>query len=493
LSREHTPSVVRRITTRLIIITLAAAALSYTWLLYQVHFAADRLAEGSLIEEARQIARDLRVGPDGVTLKVPREMRGDSAAANGNFRYSVTDEQGKILFSTRWPPTGLDNVSIFDSERSLYETSHEVPASLDFFGAVAKAHISNRTLTVSVERNSRHLETIMDTLLQEFFMHGAWVYVLLLLGLLIVSILTIRGAISPVERLSTQAAMIGPRSTDRRLSEAGVPREILGFVQAVNSALDRLDAGFQVQREFTADAAHELRTPLAVLGAHIDTLDNRNVARELRRDVDGMAHIVTQLLRIARLDSMVVDPQESCDLSETVIAVASLLIPAALDKNKRIEVRGADAAVWAAADADLVFHALRNLVDNAMAYSGSAANIEIVVGKNRTVRVIDHGSGIPAHLAERVFRRFWRSDRSGEGSGLGLSIVKRSVELCGGQVSLAETPGGGATFILGFEPGKEPGAETRLAAPDTLTPIRVVAAVGALTPSTLGSSDARAT
>ena len=188
-------------------------------------------------------------------------------------------------------------------------------------------------------------DSIIDTLLEEFFLHGAWVYLVLLLGLLIVSIFTIREAIRPVERLSTQAAAIGPQSTNLRLSEADVPKETLGFVRAVNLALDRLEAGFQVQREFTADAAHELRTPLAVLRAHIDTLTDKSVVDELRRDVDSMTHIVAQLLRIARLDAMVVDPRESSDLTEIVIAVASALIPSALEKGKRIEVHGVNLAV----------------------------------------------------------------------------------------------------------------------------------------------------
>jgi signal transduction histidine kinase len=165
-----------------------------------------------------------------------------------------------------------------------------------------------------------------------------------------------------------------------------------------------------------------------------------------------MTHIVAQLLRTARLDAMVVDPREGSDLSEIVIAVASALIPSALKKGKRIEVHGVDVAVRVAGNADLVLHSVRNLVDNAIAYSGTAKTIEIVVGEDCTIRVIDRGSGVPAYLAEHVFRRFWRSDRSGEGAGLGLSIVKRSMELCGGRVTLAETPGGGATFILTFRP-----------------------------------------
>lgn len=235
-----------------------------------------------------------------------------------------------------------------------------------------------------------------------------------------------------------------------------MPREILGLVQAVNSALDRLGAGFEVRRQFTADAAHELRTPLAVLRAHIDTLADGSVAGELRRDVDGMTRIVGQLLRVARLDAMVVDPHRHCDLGEGAVAVASLLIPAALDGGRQIEVRGAGHPVWAAGDADLVFHALRKLVENAIAYSDPGPAIEIVVANDCTLRVTDHGPGIPADLAERIFQRFWRFDRSREGASFGLAIVRRSMELCGARVALSETPRGDATFTLGFRPGCAP-------------------------------------
>jgi signal transduction histidine kinase len=461
--------VVRRITARLVVITLAAIALSYALLSYQVYYAADRLSEGSLIEEANEIARGLSLGRDGVTLKVPRGMRSEPAIENGDFRYSVTDSNRNVLFSSQWPPTSLNEVSIADTKHNLYLTSHQQPNPTEFFGALVHASIAGKDFIILAESNSRNFDTITDTLVEEFFLHGAWVYVALLLGLLVVSIFTISATIRPVERLSAQAAKIGPQSTNLRLSEAQVPREILGFVQAVNSALDRLEAGFQVQREFTADAAHELRTPLAVLRAHIDTVSDKGIADELRHDVDAMTHIVAQLLRIARLDAMVVDPREGSDLSEIVIAVASALIPSALKKGKRLEVHGVDVPVRVVGNADLVLHSVRNLVDNAIAYSGTAKTIEIVVGEDCTIRVIDRGPGVPAYLAGHVFRRFWRSDRSGEGAGLGLSIVKRSMELCGGRVTLAETPGGGATFILAFRPRQEhqnaPVSDNRLRGP----------------------------
>jgi signal transduction histidine kinase len=450
VKKKRSPSLLFRITTRLSAITLAAIALSYGWLFYQLHYTADSLAEGSLIAQAAEIARGMRLSDGVVTMPLSDNFQGSASEQDGKFRYAVTDEHDAVVLASRWPPAPVGSVTLFDSRHNLYQTRHNAPTSMKFFGAVLDTTVQGQHFTVSVERNSRHLETLVDTLLEEFFIHGAWVYIGLLVSLCLVSILTIKGVIRPVERLSREAAGIGPQSTEHRLSEVGVPREILGLVHAVNLALARLDQGFQVQREFTAAAAHELRTPLAILRAHADTLANKNVARELRHDIDAMTRIVAQLLRVARLDAMVVDPNDTCDLSEVAVDVAAQSIPKALAQGKQIEALGTDDPVYVAASADFAYHAVRNLVENAIAYSGNAASIEIEVCRNGDLRVIDHGPGIAPDMIERIFDRFWRGERSGEGSGLGLYIVKRIMELAGGRIEVSETSGGGTTFALGF-------------------------------------------
>jgi signal transduction histidine kinase len=450
VTKKTSPSLIFRITTRLSLITLLAIALSYGWLLYQLHYTTDSLAEGSLIAQAAEIAHRMRLSDGVVIVPLSDNFQESASDHDGKFRYAVTDEHDAVVFASKWPPAPVGSVTLFDSKHNLYQTHHDSPTPMGFFGAVLDTVVQGRHFTVSVERNSRQLETLVDTLLEEFFIHGAWVYIGLLASLCLVSILTIKGVIRPVERLSREAAGIGPQSIEHRLSEIGVPREILGLVHAVNSALARLDQGFQVQREFTAAAAHELRTPLAILRAHIDTIADKNVVRELRRDVDAMTRIVTQLLRVARLDAMVVHPNDTCNLSEVAVDVAAQLIPQALARGTQIEVLGADYPVYVAASAEFTYHATRNLVENAIAYSGTANSIEIEVRRNGDLRVIDHGPGIAPDMVERIFDRFWRGQQSGEGSGLGLYIVKRIMELAGGRITVGVTSGGGATFVLGF-------------------------------------------
>ena len=125
----------------------------------------------------------------------------------------------------------------------------------------------------------------------------------MLLLLLAIDIGIFRKALLPLLEASEMAKKINPVRTDVRLSPENIPKEILPLVQAVNQALDRLEAGFRVQREFTADAAHELRTPLTILRSRVDTLADRGISKVLLQDIEGMTRIVSQLLDIAESET----------------------------------------------------------------------------------------------------------------------------------------------------------------------------------------------
>ena len=114
---------------------------------------------------------------------------------------------------------------------------------------------------------------------------------------------------------STTAAAIGPTRTDVRLPEQAMPAEIVPLVHAVNQALDRLEAGFRAQRDFTADMAHELRTPLAIMRARVDALEPGPVRDALRTDLVNMTRTVNQVLDIAELESFIVASDARADLA----------------------------------------------------------------------------------------------------------------------------------------------------------------------------------
>jgi signal transduction histidine kinase len=269
------------------------------------------------------------------------------------------------------------------------------------------------------------------------------------LATLIIGVRTIRNSLSPLGMLAAQAAKITPTSTELRLPDADLPRELQPLVAAINGALNRLDAGFRQQREFTADAAHELRTPLAILAAHLDSMGNPQAVAALREDVDRMSRLVGQLLSVAQLEALAVAPDETADLHAIAVDVAASLAPIAVRQGKAIAVTGAADPVAVRGNADALRQAIRNLVENAMQHTPAGSSVEIDVSGQPAVHVVDHGAGVPETLRTRVVERFWRGDRrKGDGAGLGLAIVNRIAAAHGGRLAIGDTPGGGARFSL---------------------------------------------
>ncbi|MGH6960520.1 MAG: sensor histidine kinase, partial [Dongiaceae bacterium] len=248
----------------------------------------------------------------------------------------------------------------------------------------------------------------------------------LMAAALIIGVLTIRDSLAPMQELARRAARISPAATDVRLPAAGLPPELKPMVVAINGALERLDEGFRMQREFTADAAHELRTPLAILATHLDSLEDRQAAAALRADVERMSRLVNQLLSVAQLEALAVAPAEIADLQAIAVDVAASLAPLALKRGRSLAVTGATDPVAVRGNAESLRQALRNLIENALQHTPAGTEVEIEVTAEPAVHVSDRGPGVPPELRNRVVQRFWRADRrKGEGSGLGLAIVSR--------------------------------------------------------------------
>lgn len=447
------PSLMGRIVLRLSLATLAAIVFAYGWLWVGFQNTTGSLRDRSLIETARAIAQAIHSGADGrPVLDLPRKLV-DAYAGSGKVHgFAVRDRDGGATLFAAGTEVGPIPARIEeDEDGSLYQYNPDGPGPDSYFGEAFPVQVGSHRLLVQVVRLGSDYQELIETVLADFFEDGGWLAAPFLLLLLGVSILTIRGAVAPLRALSRQAETIGPAATDIRLPYHGVPREILPLVQAVNNALDRLDQGFRVQRDFTADAAHELRTPLAVLTAHIDTLKDPSVAGPLRRDLAGMTHLVEQLLRVARVEALRVAADDHADLAEIARDVAAYLAPMAIRAGRTIEVEAPEAPVMVHGQSDALFHAVRNLVDNALRHTPADTAVVLCVADSPPVLTVrDHGPGIPAERRAEIFKRFWRSDRRTAGAGLGLAIVQRTMQAHGGAVLVEDAPGGGAQFRLVF-------------------------------------------
>src|SRR5262249_7898826 len=259
---------------------------------------------------------------------------------------------------------------------------------------------------------------------------------------------------------------------ERRLPVAGLPRELAPLVGAINAALDRLDEGFRAQRDFTADAAHQLRTPLAILAAHLDTMGDRAMAASLREDVARLSRLVGQRLLVWEREALPRKPEERADLSALAVEVAAVLGPLAFARRRDIAVLGAESPVVVHGNSDALHQALRNLVENGLAHTAEGTAVEISVRADPPrLTVRDHGPGIAAADREKLFQRFWRADRSNSRrAGLGLAIVQRIAAAHGAEAAVADAPGGGACFVIAFPAAVEPPARPAAAAPGLVRP-----------------------
>ena len=442
----------RSITSRLISlhviaigITSVCMPLALFWLL---NTTARELHHRALKESADTIVRYLKRTSNGtLTLDLPAELRALYSEAYGRYAFTVLDQAGGVLFSS------LDRGTVFASDRpSKPETFIETRRGTQaFFGAIFAKQVAGDTVWIQVAQDLAHRDVLIDDIVADFFPRVGWITLPILLVLLAIDIVIFRRVLSPVLQASQTAQTIGPARTDVRLPIAGMPREIAPLIRAVNQAFDRLEQGFRIQREFTADAAHELRTPLAILHARIDTLSDTRIRDALRADIAGMSRVVNQLLEIAELESFVVDSGEKADLQSVAAEVVAFIAPLALAQHKSVALTGAKEPVWIRGNSETLFHAIRNLAENAINHTRAGTTVEVEVTQGGMVRVIDNGPGIPDRERELIFRRFWRRDRRRPGSaGLGLSIVSRIVEAHDGSITVENRAGGGAIFSLTF-------------------------------------------
>jgi signal transduction histidine kinase len=189
---------------------------------------------------------------------------------------------------------------------------------------------------------------------------------------------------------------------------------------------------------------------LAVLAASIDTMDDKVIAQRLRYDVELMSWIVSQLLLVARLETLNIDLDEQVELGSVAREAAEDLGPIAIWMGKTLEVEAPPVPIFIRGNGPVVIAAVSNLIENALNHSPSGGAVRIRITSIPAIEVCDSGPGIAPEMREKIFERFWRGENSKEGAGLGLSIVRKIMDALDGSVSVSDAPRGGARFSLTF-------------------------------------------
>lgn len=393
----------------------------------------------------------------------------DDAAASpiggGRLYYQIVDRHGTVLRRSQEVPSrpfvAPHQVHGEDATRTVLHVQR--------LWRVYVLHAPRQDVYVQVaqplEERSELLEDMAENLV--------WPALALLALLAALNGWVIRRQLQPLDRLMREIGRQSPQALGT-VSAHGQPDEVRPIVDALNGVLARLGEALQSERRFTADAAHELRTPLSALRMKIQLIqrtlgDAPDPAQAqplamLRADVDRATALVENLLMLARLE-----PRQAGSLACETVALAPLLetllaelAPAAAAKGMRLEVALAVDSVWA--HGELLRSALRNLLDNAVRYGRQGGQVHIDAGALRdaagtvtAVRLVvrDDGPGVaPADLA-RITQRFFRVlGTATQGSGLGLSLVERIVALHGGTLRFASGEGAGMTVAATLPQGR---------------------------------------
>ncbi len=400
-------------------------------------------------QQADWIESHLVFDPAGepLALREPADTAWVYTAATRDWKYRVVDGSGKArLSSDPDAPPFAPTAAGFDPSRERFDVVvdglplHVISRALSHDGHryFVQAAISDRAAVL-------FSGAVVGPILKNSLVIAAISLLLFALGVKAM----LGHLLLPLRRASEAAARIAPRNLETRLSEALMPRELRPLIGAFNQALDRLQQGYRVQQEFLASAAHELKTPLALIRGQVELSESAD--RELLlADIDRMARQVHQLLHLAEVSEARNFQMADIDLGAAAAEATTFLQRLAQRANVHLDLRVAEGLAPRRADRGTVFVLLKNLVENAIQHSPAGAVVTVDV-RAGGVSVRDEGEGIPPEYLPELFKRFWRgAARRDTGAGLGLAIC-HEIALAHGWSLVARNGTVGAEFLVSFE------------------------------------------
>ena len=439
----------RRLLATFIVASLLSIALAAIGLETAFNWHRSAALSHSLGQQVDWIASHLAFDGTGapVGLREPPDTAWVYTSATRDWKYRVVDGRGVALLSSdAGAPPFVPAGAAFDASRERFDVVvdglplHVVSKALSHDGHpyVVQAAISDRAAVLISG-------AVVGPILKNALVIAAVSLLLFALGVQAM----LSHLLLPLRRASEAASRIAPRNLDTRLSDAVMPRELKPLIRAFNEALDRLQQGYRVQQEFLAAAAHELKTPLALIRGQVELSESSD--RELLlADIDGMARQVHQLLHLAEVSEARNFQMTDLDLGAAAAEATTFLQRLAQRANVHLDLRVAENLAPRRADRGALFVLLKNLIENAIQHSPSGAVVTVDV-RAGGVSVRDEGEGIPPEHLPELFKRFWRgAARRDAGAGLGLAIC-HEIALAHGWSLVARNGTVGAEFLVSFE------------------------------------------
>jgi two-component system sensor histidine kinase QseC len=282
----------------------------------------------------------------------------------------------------------------------------------------------------------------------------------------IAGVLAVRSVLRPISRTVDAAARVGRHNLRARLPEADMPAEIRPLSRSFNSVLDRLQAAFDEQQRFIANAAHELKTPLAMIRTELEAGPAASLA-VIRTEVDLMGRHVQQLLQLAETADAANLRIRATPIGPVLQAAVGYLAWKADRAEVAVRFEQPEAEVVRDADEGAVFVLAKNLLENAIEFSPAGGVVSLELEPDGFT-VDDEGPGVPEADRVRVFERFWRAAAQRRtGSGLGLALCGEIAKGHGWRIECIAAPSGGARFVVRWDAPASPAAPGGVGRGDT--------------------------
>lgn len=441
---------------------LIGAVLTYVM---AINFATDAY-DNALLDNARTLIARLRFDPDHVDVDLSPEAQAIfKDSQKDKVFYQVIGPSGTIRGGdTNIPRPSADDLDGIDEEPDFRygKIDHEdVRIGLV---SVPVPHKKGQRVLIQIAETLNGRQELTSEIL-------VWVVVPQLILIFLAALAVHIGVKRGLSRLkSVQEAVARRTRWDLSpLAEDGAPREVLPLVLAINDLLSRLKEDIDAQRRFVANAAHQLRTPLAGLKTQTEVAlrqtepqDLHEALIQVQASADKATHLVNQLLSLAKVEpgAFRSTQLEEIDLAEIAREATGDLVPQALKKEIDLGFEGSDEPATVHGDSLTVRELACNLIDNAVRYTQTGGKVTVKVSRSGFVelKIDDNGPGIPEEERERVFERFYRVLGSGvSGSGLGLAIVREIAQSHEADVSLSIGPDGAGTSVaVKFPPVQTP-------------------------------------
>ena len=431
MTRNLLGSLQARLLVSLLAAVLAVGSGSAVFSWFEVRHELDELLDGHLAQAAALLvaqqahSEEIARHPDAPTLHRYAPYVAFEVWHEGQL--TIRSAGAPVLASTTWLAefqSGFRTLTIEGTTWRIFAT-----------------HGAEHDIQVYVAERTKARQSIMHAVLQSLF----WP----MLGGLPLLLLAGRWAVSqglhPLRKLGDQLAERDARML-QPVQLQSPPKELIPVLSALNGLFERISILMASERRFTADAAHELRTPIAAIRMQAqvalsatDSTLQREALQSTVNGCDRAARVVSQLLTLSRLDAHVELGMASVDLTPTVRQVLAELTPAALEKQQDLELIATD-SLRVSGDVALLSVLARNLVDNAIRYSPRNAHIQVELDRTASgsaaVRVQDSGPGMTQWELQRLGERFFRGlGTDQDGSGLGWSIVHNIAKLHGAKIT----------------------------------------------------------